>query len=83
MVVHVVDNGKWRIANMKDAYSKSNIDRPLIFDFTNKVTIGNHVTEYNLNSDKFSIKKYHFGSEVTKVINADKITDEELKYFKK
>ena len=81
--IYVVDNNKWRIANMKDAYPKSNIDRELTFNITDKVTIGYHATEYNLNPDNFSIKNYHFGSPVTKIVSADKITDEELKYFKK
>jgi hypothetical protein len=79
--VYIVEDNKWRIASMKDAYPKSNIDKPLIFDY-DKLTIGYSVVEYNLNPDGFSIKKYHFGSPVTKIITADKISDAELKYFK-
>lgn len=81
--IYVVKDNKWVIGNMKDAYPKSNIDRELKFNFINKPTIGYNITEYNLNSDNFSIKNYHFGSEVTKIIDADKITDEEIKHFKK
>jgi hypothetical protein len=81
--IYILKDGKWQIGNMRDAYPKANIDRPLVFDCLEKLTIGYNSVEYILNADKFSIKKYHFGSKVSKIINADKITDEELKYFKK
>lgn len=79
---YVVEDYKWRIANMMDAYPKSNIDKPLFFECTDKLTMGYNVVEYNLNPDNFSIKNYHFDSPVTNIISADKITDNELKYFK-
>lgn len=81
--IYVVDNNNWRIGNKSDAYPKSGQKGDLIFDISDEIIIGYNVVEYNLNSDKFSIKNYHFGSPVTKIISIDKITDQELKYFKK
>lgn len=81
--IYIVVDNKWKIANMKDAYPKSNLNNDIIFDVKFQPIIGYSVCEYNLNTDNFSIKKYHFGSEVTKIISADKITDNELKFFKK
>lgn len=80
--IYIVEHNKWRIGNKLDAYPKAGQKGDLIFDITDKITIGYNAVEYNLNSDKFSIKSYHFGSPVTKIVNSDKITDEELKYFK-
>jgi len=82
VTTYIVEDNKWRIANMKDAYPKSNIDKPIIFNM-DSLTTGYNVVEYNLNPDGFSIKKYHFGSTVSEIITADKITDEDLKYFRK
>lgn len=82
-VIYIVVNNKWKIANMKDAYSKSNINNDITFDVVFKPTIGYNACEYIFNDDNFSIKKYHFGSEVTKILPIDKITDNELKYFRK
>lgn len=81
--IFIVEENKWRVGNMLDAYPKSNINKPLIFECVNKPKIGYNVVEYNLNTDKFSIKNYHFGSEVNKIIPHNNITEEELKYFKK
>lgn len=82
-IIYILKDNKWVIGNMKDAYPKSNIDRELKFNFVNKPTIGYNIIELDLNQDNFSIKNYHFGSEVSKIINADNIGDEEIKYFKK
>jgi hypothetical protein len=81
--IYVIKDNKWVIGNMRDAYPKSNIDRDLKFKIVNNPTIGYNAVEYNLNNDNFSIKNYHFGSEVTNIIDADKITDEQINYFKK
>lgn len=80
--IYIVVDNKWKIANMKDAYPKSNIENDIIFEVKFKPTIGYNACEYILNNDNFSIKKYHFGSEVTKILPFDKISDNELKYFK-
>lgn len=83
ITIYIIDNGKWRVGNMTDAYPKSNINKPLIFDYIDQPKNSFHVGEYNLNPDNFSIQSYHFGSPVTKIIKEEDISEEELKPFKK
>lgn len=71
--INIVLNDEIKHKNNKVIYHN-------IIKYANTVIMNINV---HINQDKFSIKNYHFGSEVTKIINSDKITDEEIKYFKK
>ncbi len=58
-------NGK--VLLFKDAFPKTGGEDPLYFEYTLTPTKGFHVVEYNLQSDGYSIKSYHFGSKVSVV----------------
>jgi len=83
---YINDTNGWRPATWNDAYPKwvsghrEYNNKPLLFLFVEKPTIGYHAFEYNQRSDK-TIPDSHFGSIVTKVIQIDKLPDEYLKNF--
>jgi len=81
VTIYVLKDNKWVIGNMLDAYPKAGKDKPLVFDCINNPTIGHSATEYILNNDKFSIKKYHFGSPVTKILPIEKLDKTTLDMF--
>jgi hypothetical protein len=79
--IYIIKDGKWVIGNMLDAYPKFGKDSPLVFDCIDKPTIGYNIVEYNLGDNKFSLKNYHLGSPVTKIIPIDNLDKKELDFF--
>lgn len=79
--IYIIKDGKWVIGNMLDAYPKFGKDSPLIFDCVDRPTIGYNIVEYNLGDNKFSLKNYHLGSPVTKIVPIDNLDKKELDFF--
>lgn len=82
---YVMDNNKWRLAMYVDAYPKAvkagvRENKPLAFKLSKQPTMGYNVLEYQLKEDK-SVKTVHFGSPVTKIIPANKLTKDNLNKF--
>jgi hypothetical protein len=79
--IYILKNGKWEEGNMLDAYPKFGKASPLVFDCTYEPTIGYNIVEYNLGDNKFSLKNYHLGSPVTKIVPIDNLDKKELDFF--
>jgi len=79
--IYILKDDKWVIGNMLDAYPKFGKDSPLEFECVDKPTIGYNIVEYSLDDNKFSLKKYHCGSKVTKITPIDNLDKKDLAFF--
>ena len=79
--IYILKDDKWIIGNMLDAYPKFGKDSPLEFECVDKPTIGYNIVEYSLEDNKFSLKKYHLGSPVTKITPIDNLDKKDLAFF--
>lgn len=72
------ENNKWVLATWDDAYPKSKKGPiPLSFEFEKSPRNGLSTVEF-INNSNHSLKSYHFGSEVSKVMPIDKAKDSDL-----
>jgi hypothetical protein len=82
----LVENGKWRVAKMSEAYPKGVAagaakEGPIAFKFTKTPTVNFNIVEYNLKA-KNIISSYHYGSPVSVIKPIAEISPEILASFK-
>jgi hypothetical protein len=82
ITIYILKDNKWVIGNWTDAYPNAKKEKPLIFEYIETPKIGFNVAECIFKEDKFSIKNYHFGSEITKILPIDKVDEKTINLFK-
>jgi hypothetical protein len=86
IVVMVTKDNQWRPGTWLDAYpnffklNPNYQNKILAWEYKKEPTLGYHVVDFNL-KENGTIKSYHFGSPVAKILSGEEMSKEDKKIF--